>query len=131
MLGQQAAKEEILQPSEINMHTITMVFCHKSSFSVLGFGKNSLAPLSWSKEKLFLVFSQGPRISDRYIHKNYSHAQYSPTVLEQEIFSPRSSFISPLLAVFSCFHTSFFKRVLLLAVQVSHASSPLSSFFCL
>lgn len=63
------------------MHTITMVFCYKSSFSVLGFGKDSLAPLSWSEEKLSLVFSQGPRISGRYIHKNDSHTQYSPTVL--------------------------------------------------
>lgn len=51
VLGQQAAKEEILQLSEINMHTITTVFCYKSSFSVLGFGTSSLAPLSWSEEK--------------------------------------------------------------------------------
>lgn len=79
--------------SEINMHTITMVFCYKSSFPVLGFGKDSLAPLSWSEEKLSLVFSQGPRISDRYIHKTGSHTQYSPTVLKQENSSPHSSFL--------------------------------------
>lgn len=112
--------------SEINMHTITMVFCYNSSFSILALERFACSSfMVW--RVVVSGISQGLRSSDRYIHKNGSYTQYSPTVLKQENSSPHSSLLCWLS--FLSF-TLFLKRILLLAVQVSHASSPLSSFFC-